>query len=78
MARIRVPLHPETAGLVYGFIGVLAFSLTLPATRTAVAELDPTFVGLGRALVAAVLAASLLVVTRQSRPARVHIFSVYP
>ena len=44
-------------GLVWGFIGVASFSLTLPATRVAVAGLDPVFIGLGRAVVAAVLAA---------------------
>jgi hypothetical protein len=31
-----------------GFLGVLAFSFPLPATRVAVGELDPTFVGIGR------------------------------
>ncbi len=67
LSRVRAA-PPETAGLVYGFIGVAAFSLTLPATRVAVAELDPTFVGLGRAIVAAALAALLLVATRQARP----------
>ena len=36
-------------GLIFGFLGVLAFSYTLPATRMAVASLDPVFVGLGRA-----------------------------
>src|SRR5215212_9812563 len=60
----------ETAGLAYGFLGVLAFSLTLPATRVAVASFDPTVVGLGRALVAAGLAALLLLLTRQPWPAR--------
>ena len=39
-----------------GFLGVLAFSFTLPATRVAVEELDPTFVGIGREAIAAVLA----------------------
>ena len=53
-----------------GLLGVLAFSLTVPATRFAVAALDPTIVGLGRALVAAALAAALLVITRQRRPTR--------
>jgi drug/metabolite transporter (DMT)-like permease len=57
---------------LYGLIGVACFSLTLPATRTAVAELDPTFVGLGRALVAAVPAGLLLLATRPPRPARHH------
>jgi drug/metabolite transporter (DMT)-like permease len=49
---------------------VLAFSFSLPATRLAVADLDPTFVGLGRALVAAALAAILLAVRREKLPER--------
>jgi drug/metabolite transporter (DMT)-like permease len=63
-------IHPETLGLAYGFLGVLVFSLTLPATRLAVADLDSTFVGLGRAIVASTLAALLLKITRQPLPAR--------
>lgn len=63
----------ETRGLWYGFFGVVGFSLTLPATRVAVTYFDPVLVGLGRALVAAVLAAVLLAVTRQAWPARVHL-----
>lgn len=55
-------------GMAYGLLGVLGFSLTLPATRVAVAYLDPTLVGLGRALVAAVLAGVVLLVTRAPRP----------
>lgn len=65
-------LQPETIGLAYGFLGVLMFSLTLPATRVAVAGLDPIVVGLGRAIVAAGLAAGLLKVTGQPRPASRH------
>ena len=45
----------KTQGLLFGFLGVLAFSFTIPLTRVAVAGLDPAFVGLGRALVAAAL-----------------------
>lgn len=55
-------------GLLWGAIGVLAFSFTLPATRLAVSELDGVFVGLGRAVVAAVLAAFLLGAARQKWP----------
>ncbi|HIK18185.1 MAG TPA: DMT family transporter [Leptolyngbyaceae cyanobacterium M33_DOE_097] len=58
----------EVMGFVYGFLGVLVFSLTLPATRVAVSGFDPVFVGLGRAVVAAVLSLILLVVTRQPLP----------
>ncbi|PLS87073.1 MAG: EamA family transporter [Actinobacteria bacterium] len=62
----------KTQGLLFGFLGVLAFSFTVPLTRVAVADLDPTFVGLGRALVAAALAALLLAFTRQRLPERRH------
>lgn len=65
------PAAPEAnLGILYGLLGVFSFSLTLPATRVAVAELDPTFVGLGRAIVAAILAAIALRVTRQPLPTR--------
>ena len=64
----RPQLQKELAGFVYGFLGVLVFSLTLPATRIAVSEFDPVFVGLGRAIVAAGLALILLIATRQPIP----------
>lgn len=60
----------ETRGSLLGLLGVLAFSLTLPATRAAVADLDGTIVGLGRALVAGALAAMLLAIKREPFPAR--------
>lgn len=55
-------------GLLLGFIGVLAFSLTLPLTRIAVEGLSPLFIGAGRAVIAALLAALVLAITRQRRP----------
>ncbi len=58
----------ELSSFGYGFLGVLIFSLTLPATRIAVSGFDPIFVGLGRAIVAAGLSLILLVVTRQTIP----------
>ncbi|GGN82690.1 membrane protein [Actinoplanes lobatus] len=51
-----------------GALGVLGFSLSLPATRVAVQELDPWFVAFGRAVGAAVLAAAYLWLTRAPRP----------
>jgi drug/metabolite transporter (DMT)-like permease len=56
--------------IALGLLGVLGFSFTLPATRMAVEELDATFVGLGRAVVAAALAGALLVVLRERPPER--------
>ena len=58
----------EAKGLAWGFAGVALFSLTLPATRAAVAHLDPVFVALGRALLAAACAAAVLAITRTRRP----------
>lgn len=60
----------ENIGLIYGFLGVLGFSGTLPATRIAVTDLDPTVVGLGRAIVAGIFAIVLLRLTRQPIPHR--------
>jgi drug/metabolite transporter (DMT)-like permease len=64
--------HPqsqkELMGFAYGFLGVVVFSLTLPATRVAVSGFDPVFVGLGRAIIASGLSLILLVVTRQKFP----------
>jgi drug/metabolite transporter (DMT)-like permease len=56
--------------VLLGFLGVLAFSFTLPATRVAVEDLDATFVGVGRAVVAGLLAAALLKLSHQPRPTR--------
>jgi len=61
---------PETAGLLLGLLGVLAFSLTLPMTRFAVGELDPWFLAFGRMAIAGVLAAAWLAATRAPRPKR--------
>lgn len=61
-----------TEGLWLGVLAVTAFSLSLPATRAAVPELGGTVVGLGRAVVAAVLAAGLLAVRRERLPERRH------
>ncbi|MCA9862292.1 MAG: DMT family transporter [Thermomicrobiales bacterium] len=58
------------AGFLWGFVGVLAFSFTLPATRVAAPEFGGTVVGLGRAVIAALLAAGLLVVLKERPPER--------
>jgi drug/metabolite transporter (DMT)-like permease len=66
-ARGRDPLA-ESKGLALGFVGVAVFSLTLPATRLAMADSDPVVFGLGRSLVAGAVAAAILLATRQRRP----------
>ncbi len=58
----------ETRGLLYGFLGIAIFSLSLPATRLAVAGLDPFLVGLGRSLAVSPLAGFLLLINRSRWP----------
>lgn len=63
-----VPARHESRGMWLGLIGVAIFSLTLPFTRIAVAELNPAFVAFGRAVVAGVCALVLLVWIKAPRP----------
>lgn len=59
------------AGHRWGFVGILAFSFTVPLTRVAAHDgLSPLFIGSGRAVVAAALATVALLVSRQVRPTR--------
>lgn len=57
---MNTAMTQETRGMWLGTIGVAIFSLTLPFTRMAVAELNPVLVALGRAVVAAAGSAVLL------------------
>jgi drug/metabolite transporter (DMT)-like permease len=59
-----------TSGWINGFVGVLIFSGSLPATRAAVADIDPLVLTLARAAIAGSIALTLLVATRQRLPAR--------
>jgi drug/metabolite transporter (DMT)-like permease len=58
------------AGLALGALGILGFSFSLPATRLAVADLNPWLVAFGRATVAGGLAAAYLALTHARRPTR--------
>jgi drug/metabolite transporter (DMT)-like permease len=58
----------ETKGMWLGMVGVAIFSLTLPFTRMAVAELNPVLVALGRAVVAACGSIALLWWNGAARP----------
>ena len=57
-------------GWINGFLGMLIFSGSLPATRAAVADFDPVFLTVARASIAAILAGMVLAIFRQRRPER--------
>lgn len=60
----------EWVGYLLGFAGVAVFSVTLPATRLAVQQLDPWVVAFGRMLLAGAAAAVTLILMRQRLPDR--------
>lgn len=69
-------MEKATSGWVNGFIGVAIFAGSLPATRVAVADLDPMFLTSARATIATVLGLALLLLLRQPRPKAAHVPSL--
>ncbi|CAI8809770.1 DMT family transporter [Pseudomonas serboccidentalis] len=64
------PALEKTSGWINGFIGVVIFSGSLPATRLAVLEFDPVFLTVLRATIAGLCAVCLLWLFHERRPAR--------
>src|SRR5271166_2566226 len=65
-------MSPNSKGMLLGLLGVLAFSVTLPATRAAVPELGALFIGVGRGAVAGLLALLTVLALHEPLPARRH------
>lgn len=63
-------------GWVSGFLGMVIFSGSLPATRVAVLAFDPVFLTAARAAIAGLLGLALLLVLRQRRPSRADLASL--
>jgi drug/metabolite transporter (DMT)-like permease len=61
-------MRTSTIGWINGFLGVLIFSISLPATRMAVADFDPLFLTVARASIAGLLGLSMLLLFREKRP----------
>ncbi|MEG0149948.1 MAG: DMT family transporter [Comamonas sp.] len=61
-------MRKSSSGWMNGLVGVAIFAGSLPATRVAVAELNPVFLTSARAAIAAVLGLALLLLLRQPRP----------
>lgn len=68
MRKSETAQRRQLAGLLLGVLGVLAFSLTLPMTRTAVAELSAWWVAFARIAGAGLLAALWLLLRGGPRP----------
>lgn len=64
------------SGWINGFIGVVIFSASLPATRVAVQEFNPVFLTFARATIAGVLALCILLALKARRPDRSQLFSL--
>lgn len=69
-------MDKTTSGWINGFVGVLIFSGSLPATRVAVMDFSPVFLTVTRATLAGVLGLALLMVFREKRPSRDDLFSL--
>ena len=59
-----------TQGWISGFIGVVIFAGSLPATRLAVMGFDPVFLTAARATLAALLGGAVLLLLKQSMPTK--------
>lgn len=55
-------------GMILGFIGIVCFSLTLPATSIAVPYFGEMIVGLGRTVIAAIIVGAIFMMKKQSLP----------
>ncbi len=74
---VPVTVSDEVKGMWLGFLGMVAFGITLPMTRLAVGPADdpqlaPVFVTAGRAAIAGILSIFYLLVRRAQWPERRH------
>ena len=65
------------SGWINGFIGVVIFSASLPATRVAVLQFDPVFLTVARAAIAGILGLGLLLLFKEKRPSRSDLASLF-
>lgn len=69
-------MDKTTSGWFNGFLGVLIFSGSLPATRVAVMDFSPVFLTVTRAALAGLLGLALLLAFREKRPSRDDLISL--
>ncbi len=68
--------NPSVSGWINGFLGMLIFSGSLPATRAAVLDFDPLFLTVARASIAGMLALMLVIALKGQRPNRAQVLSL--
>jgi drug/metabolite transporter (DMT)-like permease len=66
----------SVSGWINGFLGMLIFSGSLPATRAAVRDFDPLFLTVARASIAGILALMLVIALKGKRPGRAQVLSL--
>lgn len=66
----------SVSGWINGFMGMLIFSGSLPATRAAVLDFDPLFLTVARASIAGILALMLVIALKGKRPNRAQVLSL--
>lgn len=74
---MQVKIEQNSAsGWINGFLGMVIFSGSLPATKVAVLSFDPLFLSVARAAIAGLFALLLLWLFKQQRPRGEQIFSL--
>ena len=70
-------MSKKSNGFLNGFLGVLIFSGSLPATRAAVMGFDPLFLTVARAGLAGLVALALLLYFKEKRPHKTQLVSLF-
>lgn len=70
-------MNKSTLGWVNGFVGMVIFSGSLPATRVAVADFDPLFLTSVRATIPAILGLAFLIILGEKRPGRSELLPLF-
>ena len=72
-------LSNENKGFIYGFVGIIIFSITPAATKIALGannnELSPEFITFGRSALAGVLSLAYLFFSRKKIPKLKYLFN---
>ncbi|WP_316802964.1 DMT family transporter [Pedobacter nototheniae] len=69
-------IENTSAGWINGFIGVLIFSGSMPATRLAVLDFNPFFLTMARAAIAGLPALCALLIFKEKRPSQKQLSSL--